>query len=144
MEIVTTSLPTTDTRPVQPIAALRRPVAWVGAQVRQGLETMGAAARFVGDTLLATRDARTWAPHAMEQARRLGVDSMPIGFFIAVFTGIVLALLASYSFTGAVPLYFVGTLVGRQSSSSLHPSSQVSHWQAESAPTLRPSWGPCA
>ncbi|OGU34032.1 MAG: hypothetical protein A3K13_07500, partial [Gemmatimonadetes bacterium RIFCSPLOWO2_12_FULL_68_9] len=33
--------------------------------------------------------------------------------FIAVFTGIVLALQASYTFTGAVPLYFVGTLVGK-------------------------------
>jgi phospholipid/cholesterol/gamma-HCH transport system permease protein len=49
----------------------------------------------------------------MDQARRLGVDSLPIGLFIAAFTGIVLALLASYSFTGAVPLYFVGTLVGK-------------------------------
>jgi phospholipid/cholesterol/gamma-HCH transport system permease protein len=57
----------------------------------------------------------------MEQARRLGVDSMPIGFFIAVFTGIVLALLASYSFTGAVPLYFVGTLVGKTITLELAP-----------------------
>ena len=30
-----------------------------------------------------------------------------------MFTGIVLALQASYTFTGAVPLYFVGTLVGK-------------------------------
>ena len=43
--------------------------------------------------------------------RRLGVDSVPISIFLAVFTGIVLALLASYIFTGAVPRYFVGTLV---------------------------------
>ena len=49
----------------------------------------------------------------MGQARRLGVGSLPIGLFIAAFTGIVLALLASYSFTGAVPMYFVGTLVGK-------------------------------
>ena len=43
--------------------------------------------------------------------RRLGVDSVPISIFLAIFTGIVLALLASYIFTGAVPRYFVGTLV---------------------------------
>jgi phospholipid/cholesterol/gamma-HCH transport system permease protein len=56
---------------------------------------------------------RTWSGHILEQGRRLGVDSLPIALFIAVFTGIVLALLASYTFTGAVPLYFVGTLVGK-------------------------------
>ena len=45
--------------------------------------------------------------------RRLGVDSLPIALFLAAFTGIVLALQASYTFTGAIPLYFVGTLVGK-------------------------------
>src|ERR1043166_3953815 len=64
-------------------------------------------------TVEAVRDVRTWGPLGTLQMRRLGVDSMPIGLFIATFTGIVLALLASYSFTGAVPLYFVGTLVGK-------------------------------
>jgi phospholipid/cholesterol/gamma-HCH transport system permease protein len=43
----------------------------------------------------------------------LGVASLPIALFIAAFTGIVLALQASYTFTGAVPLYFVGVLVGK-------------------------------
>jgi len=57
----------------------------------------------------------------MLQMRRLGVDSMPIGTFIAVFTGIVLSLLASYSFTGAVPLYFVGTLVEKTITLELAP-----------------------
>jgi phospholipid/cholesterol/gamma-HCH transport system permease protein len=79
----------------------------VGRATREGVEQVGVVAAFVGDTLRATRDVRTWLPQAAEQARRLGVDSMPIGIFIALFTGIVLALLASYSFTGAVPLYFV-------------------------------------
>ncbi|MBA2243362.1 MAG: ABC transporter permease [Gemmatimonadetes bacterium] len=45
--------------------------------------------------------------------RRLGVDSLPIAVFLASFTGIVLALQASYTFTGAMPLYLVGTLVGK-------------------------------
>jgi phospholipid/cholesterol/gamma-HCH transport system permease protein len=44
---------------------------------------------------------------------RVGVDSVPIALFIAMFTGVVLALQASYTFTGAIPLYFVGTLVGK-------------------------------
>jgi phospholipid/cholesterol/gamma-HCH transport system permease protein len=42
--------------------------------------------------------------------RLLGVESMPIAAFIALFTGAVIALLASYSLRGAtVPLYFIGT-----------------------------------
>src|SRR5205814_1942433 len=55
------------------------------------------------------------------QARTLGVDSLPIALFIATFTGIVLALLASYSFTGAVPMYFVGTLVEKTITMELAP-----------------------
>ena len=54
-------------------------------------------------------------------ARLLGVDSLPIALFIAMFTGIVLALLASYSITGAVPLYFVGTLVEKTITMELAP-----------------------
>jgi phospholipid/cholesterol/gamma-HCH transport system permease protein len=53
--------------------------------------------------------------------RRLGVDSVGIAAFIAVFTGIVLALLSSYTFTGAVPLYFVGALVGKTIMMELGP-----------------------
>ncbi|HEU4569440.1 MAG TPA: ABC transporter permease [Gemmatimonadales bacterium] len=64
---------------------------------------------------------RTWLPLTAVQMRRLGVDSVPIGLFIAVFTGIVLALLSSYTFTGAVPLYFVGALVGKTVMMELGP-----------------------
>ena len=69
----------------------------------------------------ALRDARTWGPLLAGQMRRLGVDSIPIALFIAVFTGIVLALLSSYIFTGAVPLYFVGALVGKTVMMELGP-----------------------
>jgi phospholipid/cholesterol/gamma-HCH transport system permease protein len=53
--------------------------------------------------------------------RRIGVDSLPISLFIAGFTGIVLALLASYVLTGAVPTYLVGTLVGKTIMMELGP-----------------------
>ena len=59
------------------------------------------------------RDVGTWSPLLIGQMRRLGVESIPIALFIAVFTGIVLALLSSYIFTGTVPNYFVGALVGK-------------------------------
>ena len=60
-------------------------------------------------------------PLLVSQMRRLGVDSVPIALFIAVFTGIVLSLLSSYIFTGAVPLYFVGALVGKTIMMELGP-----------------------
>ncbi len=66
-------------------------------------------------------DVGTWRPLVLAQMRRLGVDSVPIAVFIAVFTGIVLALLSSYTFTGAVPLYFVGALVGKTVMMELGP-----------------------
>jgi phospholipid/cholesterol/gamma-HCH transport system permease protein len=72
-------------------------------------------------TCVALRDIRTWGPLATLHSRTLGVDSLPIALFIALFTGIVLALLASYSFTGAVPLYFVGTLVEKTITMELAP-----------------------
>ena len=86
-------------------------ITYVGRRTRESLEAVGGVAHFVADSARAAADVRTWAPLAGTHARLLGVDSLPIGLFIAVFTGIVLALLASYSFTGAVPMYFVGTLV---------------------------------
>ncbi len=54
-----------------------------------------------------------WASQTLRQMRLVGVHSIPIALFIAAFTGVVLALQASYTFTGAVPMYFVGTLVGK-------------------------------
>jgi phospholipid/cholesterol/gamma-HCH transport system permease protein len=77
--------------------------------------------RFTTEAARAVADAPTWRPLLLAQMRRLGVDSVPIAVFIAVFTGIVLALLSSYIFTGAVPLYFVGALVGKTVMMELGP-----------------------
>jgi phospholipid/cholesterol/gamma-HCH transport system permease protein len=93
----------------------------LGASVRRALRAIGVEARFLGQSAVSLREGRTWLQHVLLQARRLGVDSLPLGLFIAVFTGIVLALLASYSFTGAVPLYFVGTLVEKTVTLELAP-----------------------
>ncbi len=76
---------------------------------------------FVADTFRALADARTWGTVIFQQMRKIGVDSLPISLFIASFTGIVLALLASYTFTGAVPLYLVGTLVEKTMFMELGP-----------------------
>jgi phospholipid/cholesterol/gamma-HCH transport system permease protein len=93
----------------------------LGRTVRHALEDVGATARVAWQSAHALRDVRTWWPHVGAQARLLGLDSMPIGLLLAVFTGIVLALLASYSFSSVVPLYFVGTLVEKTVTMELAP-----------------------
>lgn len=93
-----------------------RVVDWVGRIGRVAgrvAASAGRSAAFVGDVVRAVADLSTWGPEAARQARRIGVDSLPLALFIALFTGVVLALQSSYAFTGAVPLYFVGTLVGK-------------------------------
>ena len=77
------------------------------------MEAVGRAGYLGLDAVKALKKVKLWAPHIVGQMARVGVESVPIALFIATFTGIVLALQASYTFTGAMPLYFVGTLVGK-------------------------------
>lgn len=93
----------------------------VAAAVQPRLLAVGRAAGFVYDVARSLREVGLWARVTIAQMRRLGVQSLPIALFIAAFTGIVLALLSSYSFSGAVPLYFVGTLVGKTVMMELAP-----------------------
>ena len=85
----------------------------IAGRVAEWLQALGRVGVFVADTAAGLRETRTWLGLTMVQLRRIGVNSLPIGLFIAAFTGVVLALQSSYTFTGAVPLYFVGTLVGK-------------------------------
>lgn len=87
------------------------PLAWVGWKTKELIGGFGRFATFAGAALRASREGGTWGHLLILQMARLGVESLPIALFIALFTGIVLSLQASYTFTGAIPLYFVGALV---------------------------------
>ena len=93
----------------------------IGRRAVAAVEAVGRLGHFVGDMTRALPDVRTWGRLVAQQMRRIGVDSLPVALFIAAFTGVVLALQASYTFTGAVPLYFVGTLVGKTMMLELGP-----------------------
>ncbi len=93
----------------------------IGRVARGSLESFGAAGNLTAEAVRSLRDVSTWWPNFSQQARKLGVDSLPIGILIALFTGVVLALLASYSFTNAVPRYLVGTLVQKTVMMELAP-----------------------
>jgi phospholipid/cholesterol/gamma-HCH transport system permease protein len=84
---------------------------WVGRVALGGAAGLGRFGQFLLGAGAALADIGTWSRLVIIQMARIGVDSLPIALFIAAFTGIVLALQASYTFTGAVPLYFVGVLV---------------------------------
>ena len=98
-----------------------RAVAGVGRTTRRSLAAIGRGARFTADVARASVDVRSWIGEWSTHARVLGVESLPIGIFIALFTGIVLALLASYSVGDLVPPYFVGTLVQKTVTLELAP-----------------------
>jgi phospholipid/cholesterol/gamma-HCH transport system permease protein len=70
------------------------------SRIGGGLVATGRVVSFLTDVAKSVRDVRTWLGLTVSQMRRIGVDSVPIAVFIA-------------AFTGAVPLYFVGTLVGK-------------------------------
>jgi phospholipid/cholesterol/gamma-HCH transport system permease protein len=89
------------------------PVAWIGRSALGTAAAFGRFGQFAGGVVKALPDFGTWTKVVVVQMARLGVESLPIAVFIAAFTGIVLALQASYTFTGAIPAYFVGTLVGK-------------------------------
>ncbi|MEJ2501858.1 MAG: ABC transporter permease [Gemmatimonadota bacterium] len=89
------------------------PVGWIGRSALDTAAGFGRFGRFLARVGRATADVPTWGRMIIGEMARVGVASLTIALFIAAFTGIVLALQASYTFTGAVPLYFVGVLVGK-------------------------------
>ncbi len=93
----------------------------VGRAAVDAIKAVGRFGQFVGNAARALADVAVWGRLTLVQMRRVGVDSLPVALFIAAFTGVVLALQASYTFTGTVPLYFVGTLVGKTMMLELGP-----------------------
>ena len=96
-------------------------IASIGRRTVEAVNAAGRWGLFVADLGRAVADVGTWSRLLVGQMRRIVVDSLPVAVFIAAFTGVVLALQASYTFTGAVPLYFVGTLVGKTMMLELGP-----------------------
>src|SRR5713226_1067016 len=93
----------------------------VGQRAVAAVKAVGRFGQFVEDLVRAVPDVAVWGRLTLVQMRRVGVDSLPVALFIAAFTGVVLALQASYTFAGTVPLYFVGTLVGKTMMLELGP-----------------------
>jgi phospholipid/cholesterol/gamma-HCH transport system permease protein len=94
---------------------------FITSRVERWLTAIGRFGVLLADLGRGFRDVEVWPGLTVVQMRRIGVNSLPIAVFIAAFTGIVLALQASYTFKGTVPLYFVGTAVGKSIMLELGP-----------------------
>ncbi len=89
------------------------PFRWLGRSVMDTSAQIGQWGGLGVQTLRGLQRVDIWGRLLLGQMAKIGVDSIPIGLFISAFTGVVMALQASYTFTGSVPLYFVGALVGK-------------------------------
>jgi phospholipid/cholesterol/gamma-HCH transport system permease protein len=93
--------------------SLLTPVEAVGKRAVRTVAAVGRGGHLFAGAVRALRKVDTWGGGLIPQMVQVGVASIPIALFIAAFTGVVLAIQASYTFTGTVPLYFVGALVGK-------------------------------
>jgi len=89
------------------------PAKWVGSGALRAAATVGRGGALAMGAARACRKVDIWVPLFGQQLWGIGVSSIPLALFVLGFTGIVLAIQASYTLTGTVPLYFVGALVGK-------------------------------
>jgi phospholipid/cholesterol/gamma-HCH transport system permease protein len=80
----------------------------IGRRAAAAVRAAGRFGHFLGDLARAVPEVATWGRPTIVQMRRIGVDSLPVALFIAAFTGI-------------VPLYIVGTVVGKTMMLELGP-----------------------
>ncbi len=97
------------------------PIESVGRATLTLVRAVGQGGYLAGGAVRALRNTDIWVPHLLTQMYRIGVASVPVALFVAMFTGIVLALQASHTLTGGVPEYLVGTLVGKSMILELGP-----------------------
>lgn len=89
------------------------PVRAVGSGALRLVSAVGRGGYLALGATRSLRKVDIWLPHLARNLWHVGVASIPLALFILGFTGVVLAIQASYTFTGTVPMYFVGALVGK-------------------------------
>jgi phospholipid/cholesterol/gamma-HCH transport system permease protein len=92
---------------------LLKPVQQIGHAALAAVTSVGKGGFLAAQAVRTVRQVDVWGPRFVPLLVTIGVASIPIALFILTFTGMVLAIQASYTFTGTVPLYFVGALVGK-------------------------------
>lgn len=89
------------------------PARTVGQGVIDAVASVGRGGFLAAGAFRSLKQVDIWGPRFVPQLASIGVNSIPLALFILTFTGVVISIQASYTFTGTVPLYFVGALVGK-------------------------------
>ena len=84
---------------------------FLGARFLGLLFHIGSFGKLVYQTMIAFADVRTYRDQVIGQMMSIGIHSLPIVMYIALFMGMVTALQAIKQFTYTVPLYIAGMVV---------------------------------
>ncbi len=77
------------------------------------LEDAGGVFLLMGEVLRELRAGMRKTPLIVTQMVSIGIQSMPLAILVALFTGAVTAVQASYQFRDYVPMIYLGTVVGK-------------------------------
>ena len=77
------------------------------------LEDAGGVFLLMGEVLREMRAGLRKTPLIVTQMVSIGIQSMPLAVIVALFTGAVTAVQASYQFRDYVPMIYLGTVIGK-------------------------------
>jgi phospholipid/cholesterol/gamma-HCH transport system permease protein len=81
--------------------------------VLNGLRDTGEVLLLLGDVIRELPQGLAKVPLVVQQMVAIGLGSMPLTVIVALFTGAVAAVQASYQFRDYVPMIYLGTVIGK-------------------------------
>ena len=81
--------------------------------ILNGLRDAGEVLMLLGDVLRELPRGLRKFPLLVQQMMAIGIGSMPLTLIVALFTGAVAAVQASYQFRDYVPMIYLGTVIGK-------------------------------
>jgi phospholipid/cholesterol/gamma-HCH transport system permease protein len=81
--------------------------------ILNGLRDTGEVIFLLGDVLRELPQGLRKVPLVVQQMVAIGIGSMPLTIIVALFTGAVAAVQASYQFRDYVPMIYLGTVIGK-------------------------------
>jgi phospholipid/cholesterol/gamma-HCH transport system permease protein len=106
--------------PPDPESAVSSWLAGIGRAVMAGARHVGRAGILAGATFGAILHPREYRREAFVQAKKIGIDSLPLVLLVAALSGSILAQQSGYQFT-EIPLWVVGNTVAAGMLTELAP-----------------------
>lgn len=86
---------------------------FLGRQALRFIRHLGGFSLLVFRTILALREGSTYLKLTVQQMVTIGVRSLPIVIYVSGFVGMVTSVQAAYQFSNYIPMYLVGSVVGK-------------------------------